>query len=190
MSTPKTFLMASLAVLATLVTCCAAPKVDFGKIQRPDQPSELKVYDVFVGHWDFKAELINAEGQDREWSGSANWQWTLDDRFLHGAMSAKSARAGFDAAGVWGWDSSKKTYVWWMFNDWGYVQNGPARYDAAKKEWTMNYVGTGLDGTTSYGCYRITVVDHDNIDWHMQEWADVFHGVTKMEMQGSYKRQK
>ncbi|MFQ5489096.1 MAG: DUF1579 family protein [Phycisphaerae bacterium] len=174
--------------LGAALAGCAAPKVDFSQIQRPERAPELRAYDVFVGNWDFKAEMLNAEGQDKEWSGTASWQWALNERFLHGVLSAKSAQAEFESAGAWGWDKSRGKYVWWMFNDWGFVQHGPADYDADEKEWSMEYTGTGLDGTKSFGCYEVTVVDDDTIDWHMQEWADAFRCVSKMEMKGQYKR--
>ncbi len=52
----------------------------------------------------------------------------------------------------------------------------------------MDYKSVGLDGTTSYGRYHMTVVDDDTLDWRMEEWADGLHLVKKMEMKGTYKR--
>ncbi len=167
---------------------CAASKVDFSKIERPPRPAQLDAFNVFVGYWDWEAEMTNAKGADRNWSGTAEWTWTLDNRCLHGTMSAKTENASFDAAGIWSWNPKSKKYLWWMFNNWGYPQEGTASYDDETRCWRMNYTSIGLDGTTSHGRYRMTVVDNDTLDWQMEEWADPFHLIKKMEMTGSYKR--
>ena len=54
----------------------------------------------------------------------------------------------------------------------------------------MDYKSVGLDGTTSYGRYIVTVKDNNTLDWNMTEWADPFHTITKMELEGVYKRRK
>jgi hypothetical protein len=54
----------------------------------------------------------------------------------------------------------------------------------------MTFKSVGLDGTTSFGRYQMTVVNNDTLDWHLDEWADGMHLVKKMEMKGSYKRRK
>ncbi len=175
-------------IAALLVPACAVSKVDFANVQRPPRPSELEAYNVFVGSWTWDAEMLNAEGADRKWNGTAEWHWTLDDRALRGTMSAQSERTKFEAEGVWSWHPKKKKYIWWMFNNWGYPQAGTARYDADAKCWRMNYRSVGLDGTTSYGEYRMTVVDDNTLDWSAKEWADPIHLITKTEMKGTYKR--
>ncbi len=176
-------------MVALLLQGCAASKIDFAKIQRPARAAELDAYNAFVGTWTWEAEMTNAEDPDEKWTGTAEWHWTLDNRTLEGSLSARSQRAEFDAAGVWSWNPKSKKYIWWMFNNWGYPQQGTAAYDGAAKSWRMNYRSIGLDGTTSYGCYELTVVDNDTIDWCVQEWADMLHLVKKMEMKGVYKRQ-
>ena len=70
---------------------CTAKDVDFSTIQKPARAAELSAFDVFVGEWDWDAEVVNAVDADREWSGTAAWSWILDDRCLHGSMSAKWA---------------------------------------------------------------------------------------------------
>lgn len=173
-------------VVAGLIGC-AAPTVDFSKIQRPARSAEMDAFDVFVGSWSWQAEMCNADEKHRSWSGTATWLWTLDQRCLHGQLSAKSDDVAFDTAGIWTWNSKSKKYIWWMFNNWGYPQRGTARYDAAKKSWTLDYSSTGLDGTPSCGQYRITVADHNTLKWEMTEWTPL-HLAKKMEMKGTYTR--
>lgn len=188
MKNRERILAVALAMSAFSLCGCAKPKVDFSTIKRPTRPAELSAYQVFVGAWTWEAELNNAEEPDRKWSGTANWEWTLDEHWLHGVITSKSERAAFDAAGAWGWNPKSNKYVWWMFNNWGYNQEGTAKYDEANKTWMMTYVSLGLDGTTSYGEYVMKVVDNDTLEWHNHEWADAFHTVEKMDMQGTYKR--
>jgi hypothetical protein len=164
--------------------------VDFSKIERPERAGELDAYDVFVGKWTWEAELANAEGADKKWTGRAEWRWALDNRCLHGVMAAKSANAEFEAAGIWSWHPKSKKYIWWMFNNWGYPQEGTARYDKDKRTWAMSYKSVGLDGTASFGEYTMSVVDDNTLDWSVVEWADAMHMAKKMEMTGTYKRQK
>ncbi|MBI1824933.1 MAG: hypothetical protein HY287_14530 [Planctomycetes bacterium] len=179
-----------LASIVGLSGGCAARKADFSKIQQPPRPTELEAYDVFVGTWNWEAEMLNADEQDKAWTGKAEWKWTLDKRCLRGAFQSQSKRTKFEAEGIWSWHPRDKQYIWGMFNNWGYPQRGTASYDAANKRWTMDYKSIGLDGTTSYGRYCMSVVDHDTLDWHMTEWADRIHMVKKVEMTGKYKRQK
>ena len=134
--------------------------------------------------------MLNAQGPNREWRGQAEWHWTLDNRALHGDMSAQSGQTKFDATGIWSWHPKTKKYIWWMFNNWGYPQEGRATYDATAKSWRMVYRSVGLDGTTSYGQYRMTVVDNDTLDWRVSEWADPLRLIKKLEMKGTYRRQK
>ena len=177
-----------LAGVVVLMAGCAAPTVDFSQIERPSRPAELDHYNVFEGNWIWEAEVVNAEGQDKNWSGEATWRWTMDNHWLHGQMSATSTNAEFKVGGIWGWHPKKKQYVWWMFNNWGYPQEGTATYCTESKTWTMKYVSVGLDGTTSYGCYHMKAVDDNTLEWDMVEWADVLHLVKKLEMTGTYKR--
>ena len=143
--------------------------------------------------------MLNTEGADKNWTGEATWRWTMDNHWLHGQMSAKSANAEFQAGGVWGWHPKKRQYVWWMFNNWGYPQEGTATYCQESKTWWMKYVSVlvaievagrtlGLDGTTSYGYYQMKAVDDNTLEWEMVEWADVLHLAKKLEMTGTYKR--
>jgi len=176
--------------VGAMLTGCAAPTVDFGKMQRPARATELDAFNVFVGSWNWDAEAANADAAHQKWTGTAKWEWTLDQRCLHGQMSSKSGNIEFQTAGVWSWQPVAKKYMWWMFNNWGYPQSGTACYDAAKKHWAMTYTAVGLDGTTSYGMYEITVADNDTLKWSMTEWADMMHCCKKIEMTGSYKRSK
>jgi hypothetical protein len=177
--------VASLA--AAVLAGCGAPKVDYAKIQKPARSADLDVYNVFVGTWDWKAEIVNAaDPADKNWSGMAAWEWALDNRALHGMMEAHSERTKFEAAGLWTVHPKSGKYMWWMFNNWGYPQEGSARYDAETKTWTMQYTSVGLDGTTSHGEYTMKVVNPSLLDWHMTEWADGLHMVKKIEMNGTY----
>ncbi len=176
------------AVAVWMASGCAAPKVDFSSLERPGRAAELDAYNVFVGSWVWEAEVLNAEAGDKAWTGKAEWKWTLDKRCLHGMMSAKSASAEFEAAGIWSWHPRKKNYIWWMFNNWGYPQEGTATYDAESRCWKMTYESVGLDGTTSYGQYKMKVINNDTLDWRMDEWADMTHLMKKLEMTGRYKR--
>ncbi len=184
-------IVASVVLVSALLACgCAAPKVDFSEIQRPDRAPELDAYDVFVGEWTWDAKMLNAEGEDEAWTGTAKWKWSLDDRCLHGMMSVHGANLDFKSAGIWSWHPKTKKYIWWMFNNWGYPQDGTATYCADEKCWLMSYTSVGLDGTTSYGNYCVEVVDQDTLEWHATEWADMTHLFKKMEMEGTYKRKK
>ena len=176
------------AVAAILVSGCAPRNVDFAQIQRPDRAAELEALDVFVGSWVWEAEVVNAEGEGKDWKGTAEWRWTLDDRCLHGVLSAKSTQAAFDAAGDWTWHPQRKRYEWSMYNNWGYPQHGTAKYDAETKTWTMKYKSVGLDGTTSHGLYEMKVVGDDLLEWRNEEWADPMYWFKKIEMKGVYKR--
>lgn len=173
---------------ALLVTGCTSPAVDFAAIQKPAAPEQMSHFRDFVGTWTWEAERIT-EGEPEKWTGTAKWDWVLGGTYLHGDMSSVGPNQSFSSSGYWGWHPKKKTYVWWMLNDWGYPQEGTAKYDPASKEWTMTYVGVGLDGTTSYGRYTMKVVDDNTLDWTMTEWADWCRCFKKVEMTGSYKRQ-
>lgn len=176
--------------LVGLTWGCSAPKADFAKIKPPPRPAELDAYDVFVGTWDWKAEMLNAEGADRNWTGTAEWKWTLDKRSLNGQFVSQNQSTKFEAEGKWSWHPRAKKYIWGMFNNWGYPQRGTARYDADDKSWTMDYKSVGLDGTTSHGRYTIRVVDNNNLDWTMTEWRFPLHIGKKVEMTGKYTRKK
>jgi len=182
--------VAWIPLLSLSFSGCAAPKVDFSKINRPSRSAELDAYNIFVGAWNWEAEMLNAEGPDKKWTGTAKWEWALDNRCLKGQLSSKTERTKFEATGVWSWDPVRRKYIWWMFNDWGYPQSGDARYNEKDKCWTMYYRSVGLDGTTSYGQYRMKAVDNNTLDWSAIEWADALHTITKMEMKGVYRRQK
>ena len=190
MNTRRKLVVLAMPAAALLLAGCGAPKVDFSTIERPPRAAELEAYDVFVGSWDWEAEMLNAAEADKTWTGKADWKWALDKRCLCGTMSAKSAGAEFEAGGIWSWHPKTKKYIWWMFNNWGYPQEGTACYDEDSKCWTMDYTSVGLDGTASYGQYQMKVVCNDLLDWRMDEWADAMHLVKKMEMTGKYKRRK
>lgn len=184
-------LFAAFGFLPTiLLVGCSDRTVDFSALERPERAAELAAFDVFVGEWTWEAEVLNADEKNKSWTGTAKWEWTLDERALHGLMSFQSTDVQFEAAGIWSWHPKSKKYLWWMFNDWGYPQQGTARYDANKKIWTMPYSAIGLDGTASYGAYRMTVVDNDTLRWEMTEWADFTRMIKKVEMLGTYKRVK
>ena len=181
-----------LAVLIGVVSWsgCTVQRVDFSTIRQPDLSVEMNAFDVFVGSWTWEAEMKNAAEADRNWKGTATWGWDLDGRVLRGTIESKCANAQFKSSGVWSWHPTRQRYVWWMFNNWGYPQSGTARVSADGKAWTMKYHSVGLDGSTSYGQYKMTVVDHDTLDWSAVEWADPLHTIKKMEMCGRYKRVK
>lgn len=170
------------------ITGCMAPNVDFSAIKRPPRSSDLDAYAVFVGSWTWEAQVENAEGPGTKWSGTANWEWALDKRCLHGRLSAKSGDVAYEAAGIWSMHPRTKRYIWWMFNDWGYPQSGSASYDSKTKTWRMDYTSVGLDGTTSHGRYFVKVVDDNTLEWRMKEWADPLHFVQKLSMTGTYRR--
>ena len=175
---------------ALLLTGCAASNVDFSDIARPARAPELGAYNVFVGSWDWKAEMLNGDDAHRNWTGTAEWRWTLDERCLHGEMAAESGATKFKTAGIWSWHPKKKKYIWWMFNNWGYPQEGTATYCDESKHWKMKYKSVGFDGTSSYGLYEMTAVDDNTLEWRMDEWADALHIVKKLEMTGTYRRRQ
>ena len=191
MNSLRRILVLAVPVAAMLISGCASPQIDFSTLERPARAAELDAYNVFVGEWTWQAEVLNTEGSDKEWTGTAKWDWRLDDRCLHGTISGKCASAGFDAAGIWSWHPKSGKYIWWMFNNWGYPQQGTASYDDQNKRWRMDYKGVGLDGTTSYGRYCMRVVDDNTLDWSANEWALWWGmGPKKLEMKGTYNRQK
>jgi hypothetical protein len=171
-----------------LAVGCTASKVDLSVIQRPSRPAELDAYNAFVGSWTWEAEMVVPDADNSAWSGTAEWSWTLDNRCLVGKMISKSDHAEFEAEGVWSWHPKSRKYIWWMFNNWGYPQEGTAKYCAKSKSWRMPYKSVGLDGSTSYGRYGLTVVDDNTIDWDVEEWADPLHMFKKLELKGTYRR--
>ena len=179
-----------LGVTVAVLGGCAAPTVDFATIERPARPAELEAYNVFAGTWNWEAEMLNAEGPDKTWTGTAEWRWTLDKRCLFGLMSTSNPRTAFESEGIWSWHPKSKKYVWWMFNNWGYPQEGTADYDEDNRTWSMRYTSVGLDGGTSHGKYTITVVDDNTLEWSMAEWADALHLIKKTEMTGTYHRKQ
>jgi len=178
----------ALPAIMLLAQGCTVSNVDFSTIERPERAAELDAYNVFVGTWDWEATMANAEEANKAWTGQAKWDWTLDRRCLEGRMSAKSADAEFESLGVWSWHPKKDKYIWWMFNNWGYPQEGTARYDESSRTWTMKYESVGLDGTSSRGYYEMKVVDNNTLSWRVEEWADGMHMVKKLDMTGTYKR--
>ena len=190
MSTCRALLVLAMVAAMELAGGCAASKVSFSDIQRPDRAPELAAYDSFVGSWTWDAKMVYPEGLSEAWTGTADWNCTFAKRCLKGDMSAKSDHAEFESAGVWSRHPKSGKYIWWMFNNWGYPQEGTATYNEESGFWCMKYKSVGLDGTDSYGCYCITTVDKDTLDWKMVEWADAFHTIKKIEMEGTYKRQK
>ena len=188
----KTFRTAAILLVIGALTSvgCTAKNLDFSTLEKPARASELSAYDIFVGQWDWEAEMVNAAEADKKWSGTAQWSWILDNRCLHGSMSAKNVHVSFEASGIWSWHPKSKKYIWWMFNNWGYPQNGTASYDSTTRRWKMPFTSIGLDGTTSHGLYTMKVVDDDTLDWTLIEWADGLHMIKKSEMRGTYKRRQ
>lgn len=175
-------------VLVLATSGCASSNVRVADLVRPARAEKLDAYQVFVGSWDWQADTVGPEGTQDHWTGTAKWEWTLDNRCLLYTMTAKSSDASFEATGIWSWHPTSKRYIWWMFNNWGYPQEGSARYEESTGRWVMSYTSVGLDGTTSYGRYEMSVEDENTLQWHMKEWADVLHLIPKIEMTGSYKR--
>ncbi len=180
----------SLAMISFCMVGCTPRTVDFSSIERPARAAEMDAYNVFVGNWNWDAKMTNAADEDKDWSGTANWSWTLDNRCLHGVMSGASTNASWEAAGIWSWHPNNKRYIWWMFNDWGYPQQGTAKFDADTKTWRMPFTSIGLDGTKSHGEYVLVVTDNNTIDWSLNEWADGLHTIKKFELIGTYTRRK
>lgn len=168
---------------------CGPARVDFSEMQKPAPGAELDNLKQFVGDWAWEAERTVPDGEPENWSGTANWSWVLDAMYLRGEMTSSGEGKRFSSIGYWGWHPKRRTYVWWMLNDWGYPQEGNASYDAEQKLWTMNYEGIGLDGTSSYGRYTIRVVDDNTLEWNLVEWADMLRCCfKKIQMTGIYKR--
>ena len=183
----KSFL--SLVALSFLVSAgCATMKIDLASFEKPPRPGELDAFNVFIGNWTWEALVDNATDVGKEWHGTAEWKWSLDNRVLEGNISAESGSLKYDAKGVWSWHPREHRYIWWMINNWGYPQSGTARYNEAAREWTMAYKSVGLDGTPSYGRHVITVVDANKLSWNLNEWADPLHLILKLKMTGVYKR--
>ena len=188
MSTIRSVLVVAMAVAVEFAAGCVTAEVRFSEIERPARSAELDAYDVFVGSWEWNAEMVYPESSDTAWTGTADWSWTLDKRCLKGHMSAKSAQAEFESDGIWTRHPRSGKYIWSMFNNWGCPQRGTAKYDEEANSWRMGYKSVGLDGTTSYGRYTMTVVDDNTLDWLMVEWVDPLHTIKKIELQGTYKR--
>lgn len=180
----------ALGSLWFVLTGCSASKVDFVKLQRPPRAEQLAAYDVFVGKWNWTASMLDRDGVRHDWVGSASWEWTLDRRCLEGKLSARSGDTTFAANGVWSWHPTRNRYIWWMFNDWGFPQEGTARYEARQRRWTMPYRSVGLDGTTSHGRYVMQVIDDNTLSWRMDEWIDPLGWIRKSSMEGQYTRVK
>lgn len=186
---PTIYVAALLASVASVTLAgCSIRHVDFSSFERPPIAPELEPYGVFVGSWTWQAVMRNVDGAGQEWTGTAEWGWTLDNRSLRGRLEAASGATKYHAEGLWSWHPISKRYIWGMFNNWGYPQRGVASYDENAKCWRMDFKGVGLDGTTSYGRYRMTVIDKDTLDWSLAEWADPLRLIKKIEMNGTFKR--
>ena len=135
-----------MAVVLLSVAGCMKPQEKLATLQRPERSAEMDALETFVGAWDVEAEMLGVEGADRMWKGMAEWRYTLDGRALAGNMSLRNPKAPFQTQGLWSYNPAKKTYVWSIFNDWGYPQQGKAKYKVDKQTWVMDYVGSGLDG--------------------------------------------
>lgn len=190
MNAKRCYIGLTVVVSMMLASGCSVKNVDFSNIAQPPRSSELDAYEVFVGSWDWEAKMLNASEGNKDWTGTARWHWSLDNRVLEGRMESKSGDLEFQAMGVWSWHPKDKKYIWWMINNWGYPHSGTARYNKDSKEWTMNYRSVGLDGTTSHGRFIMNVVDSDTLAWKMEEWVFPFHLIKKTEMVGTYKRRK
>jgi hypothetical protein len=166
---------------------CGPVKVDFATLKKPMPAPELEPLGRFVGSWTLEAERSTGDGNTEKWTGTATWKWVLDDMYLYGDLGMHGP-IDFIASGYWGWQPVKKTYMWWMLNDWGYPQWGTATYDDEQKLWVMKYKGVGLDGTDSWGQYTLQWVDDNTVTWEYHEWADLFKTIKKIEMRGAYKR--
>jgi len=183
-------LVLALAGAVELAGGCAASNFDFSTLERPQRAAEMDAYQAFVGKWTWEAKMVYPESAQNDWTGTAEWDWTLDKRCLTGRMSAKSPHAEFETQGVWSRHPKSGKYIWWMFNNWGYPQQGTAKYDEEENDWSMKYKSVGLDGSTSYGEYELDMIDGDTIAWTMIEWADGLHLFKKIELDGTYKRVK
>lgn len=178
----------TLAVLVAFTVGGCGPKtVDMSQIHKPPRPAALDAYNVFVGSWNWQAEMLNADAAHRSWTGTAEWQWALDNRGLHGHLMASSGDLSFESAGLWTVKAGTDKYVWWMFNNWGYMQHGKAHYEPNCRCWTMPFKSTGLDGTPSEGEYKITVVDNNTMTWELHEWSTL-KLAKKIDMKGTYTR--
>jgi hypothetical protein len=193
MRTAREVLSYAVSVLVVVLAGCEAQDVSFARLGPPARSAELSAYEDFVGSWEWEAYLLDKEGKAKgeAWEGTAEWKWTLDQRCLHGQMMVKGPDIEFEAEGIWSWHPKNKKYIWWMFNNWGYPQQGTAKYDAERKFWKMPYTSVGLDGTTSYGEYTMTVENRDTLKWTMIEWGDMTRMlVKKMAMEGTYTRKR
>jgi len=191
MSTLLRLVLAGAVVVALMAAGCSGPKA-LSEIERPARAAELDAYNVFVGAWDWEAKVTGGKGEKvgTAYTGKAQWSWTLDERCLHGALSAKSDSTEFESEGIWSWHPKKKKYMWWMFNNWGYPQEGTAKYAPDTRSWTMKYESIGLDGSPSYGRYEMKVIDNNTLEWAMAESADMMGMFPKIEMKGTYKRRR
>ena len=178
----------SLAILLFLAGCGPA-NVNFSQMEKPAPSPELRNFEPFVGDWTWEAQRIPAEGDPMKWSGTAHWEWALGGTYLKGEMTSSGEGQSFSSEGYWGWHPKRKTYVWWLLNDWGYPQEGTATFDADEKLWTMDFQGVGLDGTTCYGTYTVHVLDENTLEWTLDEWADPTRfAIKKLQMTGAYRR--
>ncbi len=178
------------ALAAAMSAGCMVKNIDLSRIAQPERAAALDAYDVFVGEWSWEAAVQNTDGPGKYWQGQAKWQWTLGKRCLTGTLSAKSDVATYNATGLWSWNPKTRAYEWSVFNDWGYTQHGSAKYDDAKRCWRMPFRGTGLDGTTSYGEHRMTVIDNDHLEWAFEEWTGPLHLIQKTKITATYTRTK
>ena len=116
---------AGLAGLAFAPWCgCATMEpggeaTDLGSLVRPERAAEMDAFDVFVGAWDFKAEMMEVEGPNRMWTGLAEWKYSLDGRCLIGAMSLSNPQTQYQSEGHWTWNPGKQRYEFAIYNDWG-----------------------------------------------------------------------
>lgn len=156
---------------------------------RPPRSEEVESLGYFVGSWDWFVEG-QLDGAAAQWSGSAEWDWTLDRRCLQGRIAGRSGNLSVEMAGVWTWHPTERRYMWWLFNDWGFPQEGTAALDAASRRWTFDYVGVGTDGQSTFGRYTVVAEDANTFSWRMDEWADALRLSRRAELAGTFHRQR
>jgi hypothetical protein len=191
MNAMKTTMALGLILAGTLLVGCQQPKMTWEQMwEQPDRPAELDVLNQFVGTWQQTAhmECKFIEGPyDGTGVGTAKWDadgWALVWHFDYNAPDGSVMRG----VETWVWDAKAKKYRTYALDNYGYMMQGTAKYDADTRTFKSSWKGRNLlEGKTTKGSGTMRFIDDNTVEWDFSMW-DGWHLVKIMEMSGTMTR--
>jgi hypothetical protein len=97
-----------------------------------------KVLDYFKGDWDYSMKFwMDPNSAPEETTGTAEYKWILDGRFVQGAVHGTSMGQPFEGLEILGYDNAKKEYrTIWLDSMGTGIMSASATYDATAKTFT------------------------------------------------------